>query len=312
MEAAAEPGARGWLGGGSPRPGSPTSSPELGAGSRSRSGPGSGPGSGPERSGARTPGPAAPSHSFRKVTLTKPTFCHLCSDFIWGLAGILCDGERPRPHRGPQPLLSALPAGASPGQSPLPSGQELARPRPPCGGYEDQLLAGSGGVKRPRPLPRTMRERTAPWASSAGLEPGEGRARQPRRAGAVPGDEASQPWAGARASSVARQVWPGPLAPQGCCWSALSWVCAAAHRAAQVQTPRELGQACHPECDVPRQGPSPAAKRAWSGGEALHPPAPGRLTHASQQGTGRGGAPLPCPGRQACGSGDRGAWGLVC
>ncbi|XP_055291180.1 diacylglycerol kinase theta isoform X2 [Moschus berezovskii] len=87
MAAAAEPGARDWLGGGSPRTGSPTSSPDLGAGSRSRSGPGSG----PERSGARPSGPAAPSHSFRKVTLTKPTFCHLCSDFIWGLAGILCD-----------------------------------------------------------------------------------------------------------------------------------------------------------------------------------------------------------------------------
>ncbi|XP_007467966.1 PREDICTED: diacylglycerol kinase theta [Lipotes vexillifer] len=54
-------------------------------------GPGSGPGSGPERAGARPLGPAAPGHSFRKVTLTKPTFCHLCSDFIWGLAGILCD-----------------------------------------------------------------------------------------------------------------------------------------------------------------------------------------------------------------------------
>lgn len=214
MAAAAEPGARGWLGGVSPRSGSPTSSPELGAGSRSRSGPGSGPGSGPERSGARPPGPAAPSHSFRKVTLTKPTFCHLCSDFIWGLAGILCDGERPRLHRGPQPLLSALPAGASPGQSLLPSGQERARPRPPGGGDED--LAGSGGVKRPRPLPRE---------SSPGLEPCEGRARRPRRAGAVPGDEASQPWAGARASSVARQGWPGPLAPQGWCWSVLSWAC---------------------------------------------------------------------------------------
>ncbi|XP_055977482.1 diacylglycerol kinase theta isoform X2 [Sorex fumeus] len=32
-----------------------------------------------------------PGHRFRKVTLTKPTFCHLCSDFIWGLAGFLCD-----------------------------------------------------------------------------------------------------------------------------------------------------------------------------------------------------------------------------
>ncbi|KAB1282689.1 Diacylglycerol kinase theta [Camelus dromedarius] len=91
MAAAAESGARAWLSGGSPRPGSPTSSPELGAGSRSRLGPGSGPGSGIERPGARPPGPSAPGHSFRKVTLTKPTFCHLCSDFIWGLAGILCD-----------------------------------------------------------------------------------------------------------------------------------------------------------------------------------------------------------------------------
>ncbi|XP_057560862.1 diacylglycerol kinase theta isoform X3 [Hippopotamus amphibius kiboko] len=91
MAAAAEPGARAWLGGGSPLPGSPTSSPDLGAGSRSRSGPGSG----PERAGARSPGSAAPGHSFRKVTLTKPTFCHLCSDFIWGLAGILCDGQGP-------------------------------------------------------------------------------------------------------------------------------------------------------------------------------------------------------------------------
>ncbi|XP_029808526.1 diacylglycerol kinase theta, partial [Suricata suricatta] len=54
-------------------------------------GPGSGSGSGPERAGARPPGPAATGHSFRKVTLTKPTFCHLCSDFIWGLAGFLCD-----------------------------------------------------------------------------------------------------------------------------------------------------------------------------------------------------------------------------
>ncbi|XP_004383634.1 diacylglycerol kinase theta, partial [Trichechus manatus latirostris] len=49
-------------------------------------------GPGAERAGARTPVPAAAlGHSFRKVTLTKPTFCHLCSDFIWGLAGFLCD-----------------------------------------------------------------------------------------------------------------------------------------------------------------------------------------------------------------------------
>ncbi|XP_044123918.1 diacylglycerol kinase theta isoform X1 [Neovison vison] len=93
MAAAAEPRARAWLGSSSPRPGSPASSPELGGRGRARPGPGPGPGSGsgPERAGARTPGPAASGHSFRKVTLTKPTFCHLCSDFIWGLAGFLCD-----------------------------------------------------------------------------------------------------------------------------------------------------------------------------------------------------------------------------
>ncbi|XP_054437825.1 diacylglycerol kinase theta [Pteronotus mesoamericanus] len=91
MAATAEPEAGSWLGGGSPRLGSPAASPDLGSGGRARLGPGSGPGSEPERTGARTPGPAAPGHTFRKVTLTKPTYCHLCSDFIWGLAGFLCD-----------------------------------------------------------------------------------------------------------------------------------------------------------------------------------------------------------------------------
>uniref|UniRef100_A0A2K5CW60 Diacylglycerol kinase n=1 Tax=Aotus nancymaae TaxID=37293 RepID=A0A2K5CW60_AOTNA len=87
MAAATEPGARAWPGGGSPRPGSPACSPVLGQ--EAARGPGR---AGPERAGARAPGPAAaPGHGFRKVTLTKPTFCHLCSDFIWGLAGFLCD-----------------------------------------------------------------------------------------------------------------------------------------------------------------------------------------------------------------------------
>ncbi|KAF7228712.1 diacylglycerol kinase theta [Nothobranchius furzeri] len=34
---------------------------------------------------------SAPGHSFKRVTLTKPTFCHSCSDFIWGLIGYLCE-----------------------------------------------------------------------------------------------------------------------------------------------------------------------------------------------------------------------------
>ncbi|XP_069575615.1 diacylglycerol kinase theta [Brachyistius frenatus] len=34
---------------------------------------------------------SGPGHCFRKATLTKPTFCHSCSDFIWGLVGFLCE-----------------------------------------------------------------------------------------------------------------------------------------------------------------------------------------------------------------------------
>ncbi|XP_061580814.1 diacylglycerol kinase theta-like [Cololabis saira] len=34
---------------------------------------------------------SAPGHRFRRVTLTKPTFCHGCSDFVWGLIGFLCE-----------------------------------------------------------------------------------------------------------------------------------------------------------------------------------------------------------------------------
>ncbi|KAG8437477.1 hypothetical protein GDO86_008252 [Hymenochirus boettgeri] len=37
--------------------------------------------------------PCSPAHGFRKVTLTKPTFCHHCTDFIWGLAGFQCEGK---------------------------------------------------------------------------------------------------------------------------------------------------------------------------------------------------------------------------
>ncbi|XP_069387548.1 diacylglycerol kinase theta [Paralichthys olivaceus] len=34
---------------------------------------------------------SGPGHCFKRVTLTKPTFCHSCSDFIWGLLGFLCE-----------------------------------------------------------------------------------------------------------------------------------------------------------------------------------------------------------------------------
>ncbi|KAM5158580.1 diacylglycerol kinase theta isoform 3-T3 [Callospermophilus lateralis] len=127
MAAATEPGARAWLSGGSVRPSSPASSPVLGARGHARQGPG--PGS--ERAGGRAPGPAAAGHSFRKVTLTKPTFCHLCSDFVWGLAGFLCDVCNFMSHEkclkhvrtpctgiAPSLVRGGLPSGSLPSPSP--------------------------------------------------------------------------------------------------------------------------------------------------------------------------------------------------
>ncbi|KAM7389300.1 hypothetical protein PAMP_023285 [Pampus punctatissimus] len=34
---------------------------------------------------------SATGHCFKRVTLTKPTFCHSCSDFMWGFIGFLCE-----------------------------------------------------------------------------------------------------------------------------------------------------------------------------------------------------------------------------
>ncbi|KAM4732613.1 diacylglycerol kinase theta isoform 2-T2 [Anableps anableps] len=50
-----------------------------------------------KRRAQQSPGPRhkyqspALGHCFKKVTLTKPTFCHSCSDFVWGLIGFLCE-----------------------------------------------------------------------------------------------------------------------------------------------------------------------------------------------------------------------------
>lgn len=161
MAAAAEPGTRAWLGDGSSRPGSPACSPVLGAGGRARlgAGRGSGSGSGPEqapgRAGDTASGPAVPSHSFRKVTLTKPTFCHLCSDFIWGLAGFLCDGERapPRtacPRARPRPVLAlVLRVQAGPGCRP-----QCAAAHGQAGPREPRLpRPGVASCPGPHPLP---------------------------------------------------------------------------------------------------------------------------------------------------------------
>ncbi|XP_075595483.1 diacylglycerol kinase theta isoform X3 [Balearica regulorum gibbericeps] len=60
------------------RGGSPASSPVLGGRGRSVV-------------VAAAGGSSLPGHGFRRVTLTKPTFCHYCTDFIWGLAGYQCE-----------------------------------------------------------------------------------------------------------------------------------------------------------------------------------------------------------------------------
>ncbi|XP_020662730.3 diacylglycerol kinase theta isoform X1 [Pogona vitticeps] len=93
-------GARSLLGGSSGS--SPAPSPLMGRGSKSRSLPT--PSSSPSLLRRAQPTPPAspkqqhptsrgnaPGHCFRRVTLTKPTFCHYCTDFIWGLAGYLCE-----------------------------------------------------------------------------------------------------------------------------------------------------------------------------------------------------------------------------
>ncbi|KAM4048982.1 diacylglycerol kinase theta [Anomaloglossus baeobatrachus] len=80
--------------GGGSNSSSPSSSPKLGGG-KSRTPPQqqkqspSSPGS--KHQVPRQAPAAAPGHSFRKVTLTKPTFCHHCTDFIWGLGGQQCE-----------------------------------------------------------------------------------------------------------------------------------------------------------------------------------------------------------------------------
>lgn len=47
--------------------------------------------------GSQEQAPAAHGHSFCKKTFHKPTYCHHCSDMLWGLIqqGFICEGELP-------------------------------------------------------------------------------------------------------------------------------------------------------------------------------------------------------------------------
>ncbi|KAM4809023.1 diacylglycerol kinase theta [Rhinophrynus dorsalis] len=86
----------GYRGGGS-NSSSPSSSPKLGGG-KTRTPPqqhkhtsSSSPGTKHHQLKQTLSSPGSPGHTFKKVTLTKPTFCHHCTDFIWGLAGFQCE-----------------------------------------------------------------------------------------------------------------------------------------------------------------------------------------------------------------------------
>ncbi|KAM8960987.1 diacylglycerol kinase theta [Pelodytes ibericus] len=83
--------------GGGSNTSSPSSSPKLGGKTRT---PQQHQRHGSNTSSSSSPGtkhqqlkqaPSSPGHSFKKVTLTKPTFCHHCTDFIWGLGGFQCE-----------------------------------------------------------------------------------------------------------------------------------------------------------------------------------------------------------------------------
>uniref|UniRef100_A0A8B9K832 Diacylglycerol kinase n=1 Tax=Astyanax mexicanus TaxID=7994 RepID=A0A8B9K832_ASTMX len=75
-------------------PGSGRRRGESPGGSSFSSSPGSGRRKAPQSPGSRSKQPASNlGHSLRRVTLTKPTFCHHCSDFIWGLVGYLCEAH---------------------------------------------------------------------------------------------------------------------------------------------------------------------------------------------------------------------------
>lgn len=106
--------------------------------------------------------------------LTKPTFCHLCSDFIWGLAGFLCDGERPHPLADRGPWLGTGTSGLCTASKGLPGTGTLApqagaRGPPPPHLSLEVLRPGSarglGAVRWLHFSPRTA------WAFSTRRDP---------------------------------------------------------------------------------------------------------------------------------------------
>ncbi|XP_061542464.1 diacylglycerol kinase theta-like isoform X3 [Phycodurus eques] len=66
-------------------------------------------------------------HSFKRVTLTKPTFCHHCSDFVWGLIGFLCEVCNLMCHEKCLKTLRSLCSSVAPSAVRIPVAHCLAR-----------------------------------------------------------------------------------------------------------------------------------------------------------------------------------------
>ncbi|XP_061644086.1 diacylglycerol kinase theta-like isoform X2 [Phyllopteryx taeniolatus] len=66
-------------------------------------------------------------HSFKRVTLTKPTFCHHCSDFLWGLIGFLCEVCNLMCHEKCLKTLRSLCSSVAPSAVRIPVAHCLAR-----------------------------------------------------------------------------------------------------------------------------------------------------------------------------------------
>ncbi|XP_077466029.1 diacylglycerol kinase theta [Stigmatopora argus] len=68
----------------------------------------------PEVTGTRERNPSSLGHSLKRVTLTKPTYCHHCSDFLWGLIGFLCEACNLTCHEKCLKTLHSLCTGMAP------------------------------------------------------------------------------------------------------------------------------------------------------------------------------------------------------
>lgn len=223
----------------------------------------------------------------------------------------------------------------------MPRRQERAGHRlpTPFGGDEARLCQGFGGRQVPPLLPPGLPGLSPLRRDPMGQERGGAAADwvRGRGAGAVTGEEARAEQADSPqtlGSSVARQGWPEPLAPVLCCWSILALAHSAAHRGQVWLCPGSDSGTVGPGLISPSSAgpdraptlqPSPGAEQegplssgSWTAVPASPPPSPSpalfcraggwslETTAAPGPRGWRGRETLPCSGRPAFGSGDRG------